>query len=93
METWEIIVLIYLIVVNLIAFCMYAADKSKARNNKWRIPEKALFLIAIIGGSIGALAGMYIFRHKTKHWYFVVGIPAILIVQVVGGILLYKWLA
>ena len=93
METWEIIVLIYLIIVNLIALCMYAIDKSKAQKNKWRIPEKALFLIAIIGGSIGALAGMYIFRHKTKHWYFVVGIPAILIVQVVGGILLYKWLA
>ncbi|MCR5324606.1 MAG: DUF1294 domain-containing protein [Lachnospiraceae bacterium] len=93
METWLIIVIIYLVIVNLVALGMFAADKNKAQKNKWRIPEKALFLIAIIGGSIGAIGGMYIFRHKTKHWYFVVGMPLILILQIVGGVLVYKWIA
>ena len=90
MGTLEIIAIVYLIVVNLIALCMFAADKSKAQNNKWRIPEKALFMIAIIGGSIGAIAGMYIFRHKTRHWYFVIGMPLILILQIAGGWLIYS---
>ena len=89
METWLIIVIVYLVIVNLTALGMFAADKNKAQNNKWRIPEKALFLISIIGGSIGAIGGMYIFRHKTKHWYFVVGMPLILILQVACGWLIY----
>ena len=59
-----------------------AMDKSRARKHQWRIPEKTLFLSAILGGSIGAIAGMYTFHHKTKHWYFVIGMPAILIVQI-----------
>ena len=69
---------------------MFAADKNKAQSHKWRISEKALFLIAIIGGSIGAIAGMYIFRHKTKHWYFVIGMPLILIIQLVAALLIYR---
>ena len=89
MGTLEIIAIVYLIAVNVIALCMFAADKNKAQSHKWRIPEKALFMIAIIGGSIGAIAGMYIFRHKTKHWYFVVGMPLILILQVACGWLIY----
>ena len=93
METWLIIVIVYLVIVNLTALGMFAADKNKAQKNKWRIPEKALFLIAIIGGSIGAIGGMYIFRHKTKHWYFVIGMPLILILQIIGGVLVYKWIA
>ena len=60
-----------------------AMDKSRARKHQWRIPEKTLFLSAILGGSIGAIAGMYTFHHKTRHWYFVIGMPAILILQVV----------
>ena len=77
------IFLIYLVIINLIAFFLMAMDKSRARKHQWRIPEKTLFLSAIIGGSIGAIAGMYTFHHKTKHWYFVIGMPAILILQVV----------
>ena len=72
----------YLALVNLIAFAVYGADKRRAKKDKRRVPEKTLFLLAIIGGSVGALAGMYTFRHKTRHWYFVWGIPAILVIQI-----------
>ena len=71
----------YLVVVNLIAFAVYGADKRRAKKDKRRVPEKTLFLLALIGGSVGAWAGMYTFRHKTRHWYFVWGIPAILLAQ------------
>lgn len=57
-------------------------DKQKAIHNEWRIPEKTLFLIALIGGSLGTTLGMNTFRHKTKHWYFKYGMPLILLVQV-----------
>ena len=60
---------------------MYGIDKSKARRGAWRIPEKTLFLLPLLGGSVGALLGMKVFRHKTKHWYFVWGIPIILLAQ------------
>ena len=72
----------YLAAANLIAFTVYGADKRRAKKDKRRVPEKTLFLLAIIGGSVGAWAGMYTFRHKTRHWYFVWGIPAILVAQV-----------
>ena len=58
------------------------ADKFYARNNLWRIPEATLLLLAVIGGSVGSLIGMYTVRHKTRHWKFILGIPAILIVQI-----------
>ncbi|OUP22591.1 hypothetical protein B5F29_00925 [Lachnoclostridium sp. An196] len=61
-------------------------DKRKARKNLWRIPEKTLFLSAILGGSAGAIAGMYVFHHKTRHWYFVIGMPLILVIQIGLGI-------
>ena len=83
MPSFTRIVFIYLVIINLIAFLLMAMDKSRARKHQWRIPEKTLFLSAILGGSIGAIAGMYTFRHKTRHWYFVIGMPAILILQVV----------
>ena len=82
MSSFTRIVFIYLVIINLIAFLLMAMDKSRARKHQWRIPEKTLFLSAILGGSIGAIAGMYTFHHKTKHWYFVIGMPAILIVQI-----------
>ena len=66
-----------------------ATDKSRAIKGKWRIPEKSLFLVSLLGGSLGTWAGMYLFRHKTKHWYFVIGMPLILILQVALGIFLY----
>ena len=58
------------------------ADKRKAQKNLWRIPERTLFTAALFGGSIGSIVGMYLFRHKTKHWYFVIGMPAILAAQI-----------
>lgn len=76
-------ILIYLIAINIIAFAMMGIDKRKAIKRRWRIPEKSLFLSAILGGSIGAIAGMQLFRHKTKHTKFVIGMPAILILQIV----------
>ena len=75
--------LIYLCIINLIGFFAMFLDKQKANRCKWRIPEKTLFLLAIIGGSLGTTLGMNIFRHKTKHWYFKFGMPFILIVQIV----------
>ncbi len=76
------IILIYLQLVNLAAFAAFGIDKHKARKNRWRIPEATLMTLAVIGGSIGALAGMYLFRHKTRHYKFTVGIPAILLLQI-----------
>lgn len=74
--------LIYLIIINIIAFIVYGIDKWKAKRNRWRISEKMLLFLAIIGGSVGALAGMYIFHHKTLHKKFVLGVPLILVIQV-----------
>lgn len=79
--------IIYLILINLIGFVIMGMDKSKAKKHKWRIPEKAFFIVSIIGGSLGSWAGMYAFRHKTKHWYFVIFIPMILALQIIGMIL------
>ena len=72
---------LYLVCINLAAFVLMGLDKRRARYRQWRIPEKLLFLAALLGGSAGAWAGMYVFRHKTRHWYFVVGMPVILLVQ------------
>lgn len=72
---------VYLLVMNLIGFCIMGIDKHKAKKRAFRIPEATLFLVALIGGSIGSILGMYLFRHKTRHWYFVFGMPAILILQ------------
>ncbi|WP_370866658.1 DUF1294 domain-containing protein [Gemmiger formicilis] len=73
--------MIYLIFMNLIGFGLMGIDKQRARRRDWRIPEKVLFGAALLGGSVGAWAGMYLFHHKTRHWYFVVGMPLILAVQ------------
>ncbi len=78
----EKIIVLYLIVINIIGIIIMASDKSKAKHHAFRIPERVLFFVAIIGGSIGTWAGMYMFRHKTKHWYFVIGMPAILALQI-----------
>lgn len=72
----------YLIIVNLIGFALMGIDKYKAKKRAFRIPEATLFIVAVIGGSIGSIIGMYAFRHKTRHWYFVYGMPAILIIQI-----------
>ena len=82
------ILLIWVLAWTLIAFALMGIDKWKAKHDSWRIPEKTLFLSAIMGGSVGALAGMYLFRHKTKHLSFTVGMPLILAVQIVLVLLL-----
>ncbi len=82
------ITIIYLIIINFVGLLSMYIDKRRAIKNKWRIPEKTLFLIAIIGGSIGSILGMHHFRHKTKHWYFKYGMPVILAVQIIAMFLL-----
>lgn len=77
------IILVYLLLVNVIGFVLMFVDKKRAQNNQWRIKEATLFFAAAIGGSIGSMLGMKVFRHKTKHWSFLIGMPAIFIVQVV----------
>ena len=72
---------IYLAVMNVIGVAVMWSDKRRARLHRWRIPEKVLFWVSLLGGSVGTWAGMYLFRHKTKHWYFVVGMPLILVCQ------------
>ena len=79
----------YLAAVNLVTFTVYGVDKAKARRGAWRVPEKTLFLLPLLGGSIGALLGMRVFHHKTKHWYFVWGIPAILLAQIALAVWIY----
>lgn len=84
------LLMIYLVIINLIAFLTFGADKRRARRDRRRVRESTLFLLAAIGGSAGALLGMYVFRHKTRHWYFCVGIPAILILQIALPILISR---
>jgi uncharacterized membrane protein YsdA (DUF1294 family) len=74
---------IYLIVINILTFLIFGIDKWKARRGKWRIPEGTLIWMSIIGGSIGALLGMYLFHHKTQKRKFSLGIPAILLFQAI----------
>ena len=82
--------LLYLLLINAAAFVLMLADKRKAIKNRWRIPERTLILSAALGGSIGALLGMYTFRHKTKHLKFTLGIPAILIAQISLAIWIFQ---
>ena len=81
--------LIYLLIMNIIAFIIYGIDKWKAQKKRWRISEKMLLFLAIIGGSAGALVGMYIFHHKTLHKKFTIGVPLILMIQVILFYLYY----
>lgn len=83
-------IIIYLITINAAAFFLMLADKHKARKNLWRIPEWVLFASAAFGGSVGALGGMYLVRHKTRHLSFTVGIPLILAIQIVAAVLLFS---
>lgn len=76
------LILLYLLIINAVAFLLMLADKRMAQKNLWRIPESTLLTAAALGGSIGALTGMYTFRHKTKHLKFILGVPLILISQI-----------
>lgn len=83
------VLIVYVIFVNLLGFYAMYSDKMRAKKRAFRIPEATLFSIAIIGGSIGSIAGMYTFRHKTRHWTFVYGMPLILILQLAGILALF----
>ena len=83
----EHLVLLYLIIMNASGLLLMLVDKQKARRGAWRIPETTLIWTAILGGSIGSLLGLYLFRHKTRHLKFTLGIPLILVLQIVCVIL------
>lgn len=84
--------LIYLAVINVIGFAIMGIDKQKSKRGRFRISEKALFFIALLGGSIGAKIGMELFRHKTHHKKFVYGIPAIIVLQLAAFVyFLYRF--
>ena len=82
MNSFDIIIL-YAVAVNVISFIMMGVDKRKAIKRAFRIPESTLFILAIIGGSIGSIPGMHLFHHKTRHWYFLYGMPVILALQII----------
>ena len=76
--------IIYLIIINIIGFLIMYIDKRKAEKGKWRISEKNIFIITALGGGIGTISGMYTFRHKTQKFQFVIGLPAITILEIIG---------
>lgn len=90
MEVQYVILIVYLVIINITAFIAFGMDKRKAKKGRWRIPERTLMMLAVLGGTLGALLGMYGFRHKTRHLKFVLGVPLILAVQ--AGVLGYFFL-
>ena len=76
--------------MSLIDFALMGVDKRRAKRAEWRVPEKTFFLVALLGGAAGGVAGMWVFRHKTRHWYFKYGLPLILVLQGVGVVCLMK---
>ena len=91
METKLQIILAALLLVNIAAFATYGIDKRKAQKGKWRISEITLLLLAFFGGAIGALLGMRVFHHKTKHWKFRILVPLFLVLQLsLAGWLIYR---
>ena len=84
------IALLLLAAVNLLAFALYGIDKAKAKRGAWRIPEATLLLVAFLGGSVGALLGMELFRHKTKHWKFKILVPLFLVMHIALAVYIFK---
>ena len=76
-------ILLYLVMINIIGFFMMWSDKRKAKKRKWRIPEQTLFIVTALGGGIGTIAGMYTFRHKTQKLKFTIGLPAVVILEII----------
>ena len=77
-------IIIYLVIINLIAFLSMLIDKRKAKRGRWRIPENTLFLFAFLGGTVGSIIGMQVFRHKTQKSKFKIGMPVLLILQILA---------
>ena len=87
------IIAVLLVILNIVSFSLMAYDKRCAQSGKWRVPEKVLFLSAALFGAIGGTLGMYVFRHKTKHWDFKAFFPAMMILQIVILVYVgYRWL-
>jgi uncharacterized membrane protein YsdA (DUF1294 family) len=86
----EYFIWIYLGIINFIGFLIMGIDKWKAKRKAWRIPEKTFFMVSLLGGGLGCWGGMYTFRHKTKHLKFTLGVPAILVGQIVVSFLLLR---
>ena len=84
------IIFTYFIMINLIGFVIMFIDKSRAIHKEWRISERSLLFISLIGGSIGMFAGIHIFRHKTKHLKFTIGVPSIFIIQIIAAVYIFK---
>ena len=82
MNSFDFIIL-YVAAVNVISFIVMGVDKRRAVKRAFRVPESTLFVLAIVGGSIGSIAGMHLFHHKTRHWYFLYGMPVILALQII----------
>ena len=86
------IILIYLVIINLVSFILFGIDKWRARHNAWRISEATLFLVALIGGSVGAKIGMHVWHHKTQHLSFIIGIPMIILLQVILFVVITRFI-
>lgn len=84
------IILYYFIAMNVIGFLFMGIDKRKAKKRAWRISEATLLLIAALGGAAGSMLGMHLFHHKTRHWYFLYGIPAMLVIHILVFLFLWK---
>lgn len=85
-------VVIYILLINMTSFVIFGIDKSRAKKSKWRISEAVLFAVALLGGSVGAICGMRIFHHKTKHRKFTIGIPIMLIIQIAVMVFFYPYI-
>lgn len=92
LNTQEVYFLTYLILINLISFLVYGVDKKKAKNKEWRIPESTLILLSIIGGSLGGLMAMVIFKHKLSKKIFYIGIPIIIIINKIIELAIFNYL-
>ena len=82
------LIALFLVFMNILGFVLMFSDKKRALRGDWRIRERTLFLVAVFGGSLGSLLGMWRFHHKTQHWNFVLGMPLILFLQLAAGVLL-----
>ena len=86
------VLLVWLVLVNVLNFALMGADKRRAKRDEWRVRERTFFVLALLGGTPGAIAGMYAFRHKTRHWYFRFGLTALLVLQVfLAGAVLWRF--
>ena len=84
------LVLLWALALSTVEFCLMGIDKRRARRDAWRVPEKTLWLFALLGGAPGGWLGMRAFHHKTRHWYFVIGMPVILILQLAAAVLIHS---